>query len=514
MLDPHVRRLYHRLGPRYSIAFILTSGPAATLVGLGTIAILASFYEPSAGDLALLLGITAVVVFASVMFPLVRSRAEFERVLAWSQIPAPTPAETVAAWDSATNLPMRSFRRDALRVAALSSLPCTLAVVLVLDLEWYAVPVLLVACAIAAGYGTVLNYSMSEYLLRPAIEEIAAALPEDFTFTRNGLPIRKRLIIGLPVFTALTGVIVAALVTESGGTGLLATTVAASLGVGAALSHELGVLLARAITNPIADLRTAMARVHEGDYDVRVPVVTSDELGELSRRLQPDGVRPRRARSRCARSSAPTSTRTSPDSSSPGNSRRKASRSTSRSCSSTCAASPPFAEQADPQEVVGALNALFETIVPLDRRARRTRRQVHGRRAAGGLRRAGEPRPTTPTARLQPASTSWRRSTRRRPCRVGVGINTGPVVAGSIGGAGRLNFSVIGDAVNVAARVESATRDTGDDLLITASTRDALVRPLQLVSRGIVALKGKRAPVEVLAAPTAAPAPAARTPGA
>jgi adenylate cyclase len=75
------------------------------------------------------------------------------------------------------------------------------------------------------------------------------------------------------------------------------------------------------------------------------------------------------------------------------------------------------------------------------------------------------------------------------------GINTGRVVAGSIGGAGRLNFSVI----DVAARVEAATRETGDALLLTADTRDALTRTVPLESRGTVPLKGKAEPVEVLA---------------
>ena len=50
-----------------------------------------------------------------------------------------------------------------------------------------------------------------------------------------------------------------------------------------------------------------------------------------------------------------------------------------------------------------------------------------------------------------------------------------------------------------AARVEAATRDTGDDLLVTSATRDALTRPLPLVSRGTVPMKGKAEPVEVLA---------------
>jgi hypothetical protein len=54
--------------------------------------------------------------------------------------------------------------------------------------------------------------------------------------------------------------------------------------------------------------------------------------------------------------------------------------------------------------------------------------------------------------------------------RVGLGVNSGPVVVGTIGGGGRLDFTVIGDAVNTAARVESATRDTGNDVLITGET--------------------------------------------
>jgi adenylate cyclase len=83
---------------------------------------------------------------------------------------------------------------------------------------------------------------------------------------------------------------------------------------------------------------------------------------------------------------------------------------------------------------------------------------------------------------------------------VGVGLNSGPVVAGNVGGAGRLEFSVIGDAVNVAARVESATRQTGDRVLITGRTRD-LVRSTEIafVERPGLALKGKTQPVAIYA---------------
>jgi len=56
------------------------------------------------------------------------------------------------------------------------------------------------------------------------------------------------------------------------------------------------------------------------------------------------------------------------------------------------------------------------------------------------------------------------------PLEIGLGLNSGTVVAGNIGGDRRFEFSVIGDAVNVAARVEAATRQTGDTVLLTDRT--------------------------------------------
>jgi adenylate cyclase len=58
---------------------------------------------------------------------------------------------------------------------------------------------------------------------------------------------------------------------------------------------------------------------------------------------------------------------------------------------------------------------------------------------------------------------------------------------------------VIGDAVNVAARVEAATRESGDSLLLTAETRERLRRALPLVPRGEVMLAGRDEPIEIYA---------------
>src|SRR5207245_1647679 len=59
---------------------------------------------------------------------------------------------------------------------------------------------------------------------------------------------------------------------------------------------------------------------------------------------------------------------------------------------------------------------------------------------------------------------------------LGIGINAGPVSAGTVGGGGRLEFAVVGDAVNVAGRVGRATREMGDRVLLTEATRGLLTR--------------------------------------
>ena len=84
-------------------------------------------------------------------------------------------------------------------------------------------------------------------------------------------------------------------------------------------------------------------------------------------------------------------------------------------------------------------------------------------------------------------------------CRVTVGVNTGLVLVGTVGGGGRTELGIIGDPVNVAARAERATRRTDDAVLVTEATRCILERDNGLVPRGILELKGKAEPVAVYA---------------
>lgn len=81
-------------------------------------------------------------------------------------------------------------------------------------------------------------------------------------------------------------------------------------------------------------------------------------------------------------------------------------------------------------------------------------------------------------------------------CRASVGVNSGLVLVGTIGGGSRYELGIIGDPVNVASRVEKATRETGDSVLVTEATR-CLMEADGLVPRGALTLKGKPAPVAV-----------------
>ena len=83
-------------------------------------------------------------------------------------------------------------------------------------------------------------------------------------------------------------------------------------------------------------------------------------------------------------------------------------------------------------------------------------------------------------------------------CRIGIGINSGLVLVGTIGGGDHVELGVVGDPVNVAARVQDATRDLGEPVLLTEATRCLLDgNDPALVQRGTVSLRGKPAPIAV-----------------
>ncbi|MBN8490925.1 MAG: adenylate/guanylate cyclase domain-containing response regulator [Burkholderiales bacterium] len=91
----------------------------------------------------------------------------------------------------------------------------------------------------------------------------------------------------------------------------------------------------------------------------------------------------------------------------------------------------------------------------------------------------------------------------RLPLKIGVGIATGQMIAGYTGTHSRATYTCIGDAVNLAARLEAHTKLAGRPILVDGPTADAVAGQLALEPLGEVALKGKAAAVPVFAVPVA-----------
>lgn len=84
-----------------------------------------------------------------------------------------------------------------------------------------------------------------------------------------------------------------------------------------------------------------------------------------------------------------------------------------------------------------------------------------------------------------------------REVQIGVGINTGSAVVGNIGSDQKVEYTVIGDTVNVAARIESLTKDKPNSVLIAQSTYEKAQHLINADAREPVMVKGKDEPINV-----------------
>jgi adenylate cyclase len=251
--------------------------------------------------------------------------------------------------------------------------------------------------------------------------------------------------------------------------------------------------------HPIRDLAEATVRVGAGDYSQRLPVVQDDDLGALAasfNRMQAGLAERQRLQAAFGTYVDPALAARLLDQ---GDDVFTGERRQVTVMFVDIRDFTPFAEANTAEGTVARLNALFEIVVPAVVDAGGHVNKFLG---DGALAVFGAPNDLADhaDAAVSAAVLIHRRVAERfgGELRIGIGINTGVVIAGTIGGAGKLEFTLIGDTVNVAARVEQLTKTTGDAILLTGQSVDALAsRPAALADRGFHALKGKSAAMQV-----------------
>ena len=498
MSHPHpLTWLYRKLGRRYPSVFITVELQTAFFVATGAVALFSFYYSVSGHDFLKVLAVTLGLTGIGVGFVLARVLKRVRPLTAW--IAGDRTSETTAdAWHRAVNLPIEMIRRD-FYVPVIVTVITVVAAVAILSLSWLAFFPILLAALLTAAYAGTLHFLALELAMRPILFDINSALDRPVRIDRPAVPLRVKLLGSLPLINVITGMVVAALTSDGGGTDALTVAVLIALFVSFTISFELTVLLTRSILRPIEDLEAATERIRQGRFDEHVPVTTSDEFGELSSAFNQmvDGLAERERLREAFGTYLDEEVAQHLISADfePGGEEVEVSLvfCDVRNFTSTAAGS-------DAPDVVRRLNELFECIVPIVARHRGHIDQFIGD-AVLAVFGAPERIPQHADRAVQCAVELARTINSRRPggFEVGVGVNSGSVVAGSIGGAGRLSFSVIGDSVNLASRVESATRDTGDPVLITGETRALLSETIEVVPRGEREIRGYERKVDLYA---------------
>ncbi|MBK9941943.1 MAG: HAMP domain-containing protein [Kouleothrix sp.] len=279
-------------------------------------------------------------------------------------------------------------------------------------------------------------------------------------------------------------------------------------GLGLIATFLLGLLLSHRITRPITALVQAAEGVAAGNLEHQLPVTTSDEIGALTTSFNTmiDGLREReRMHDVFGRFVSPTVARLvlSQPLDLRGESKELTILFTDLRDFTT------MAEQEDPAAVIQGLNDYFQIVVDAADQFGGIVNKFGGDSTLVlfGLADLQSPQASAEAAVRAALAirdglrdlNARRRAERLLPLVAGIGINTGMVTAGLIGTTRRMEYTAIGDAVNLSARIQTLNRKLQTDILLSQATYAALGKPAWLCvsDQGLRRFKGKSVRVRV-----------------
>jgi class 3 adenylate cyclase len=274
--------------------------------------------------------------------------------------------------------------------------------------------------------------------------------------------------------------------------------------VGSAAAAGLAFFVSHSVAAPLGRLRQAMAEVERGRLDVRAPVVSDDEIGAVTEGFN-RMVRGLREREAMRESFGKYVTPEIRDEILAGRLSLEGQVQAVTILFADLRDFTPWVERSDPRAVVRDLNAYFTEMEGAIRRHRGLVLQYIGDEIEAVF---GAPLPDPVHAEqaaraaleMRARLAAWnaaRAGGGQVPLGHGIGIHTGTVLAASIGSADRLSYALVGDAVNLASRIQGLTREAGTDILLSAETRRRLGGEFAIEALPAMRVKGRSEEVEV-----------------
>ncbi len=423
---------------------------------------------PGLDDLAIgwahLTVIGVVYVGFAVIIAVVATLLLFRPVLDWQRDPDQHDPNMVRY------LVMRIPVYQAVVCAVVWAIGIAIAVALTARSSWRTALAVGITLAMATAVVSLLTYLQAERMVRPVAAEALARRFEDATLEP---PIRQRLSITWVMTTAMP-VLGIVLVLLGQWTGFFSDDAAdlipaiLALAVTALFTGYAGTSLSTAsVTDPIHELQEAINQVRRGQSDAQVDIYDGSEMGVLQAGFN-EMMRGLRERQRVRDIfghyvGTEVAERALEEKPRLGGEDRKVAVLFIDVIGST-----NFAVNHSPEEVVEELNKFFNVVVDVVHRNKGIINKFQGDAALAIF---GAPlNVTDATSWALSAARELRLELRDLRLQAGIGVAAGHVVAGNIGSEDRFEYTVIGDAVNLAARLTELAKDTPGRVLTNAAT--------------------------------------------